>query len=337
MTGSGKLALSLALAFLALSFFPREALATPSAKLTYSRGPGAEVCPDEADLRKAVAARLGYDPFFPWAKKTIEADITRGKRGFHGEVKVIDAAGLVRGARSLDATSQDCADIVRALALAISIALDDLGVDEPDAKGSVPPAAAEPEPTPAPEPEPAPVVAAPTPPPSTAPPPSARPLVPAVWIAPVLSFGSAPAPAFGFHADFELRYGLAFVDLEVQADVPAAGGTSPEGQVRTFLVLGSIAPCVSWPKPFFGCALLSSGGFQETGIDLASPVTQSAPFLAAGGRIGVQVPLLTRYFLVAHGDAQGVLTRHTVQIDGMQAYSMPVLLGRIGVGAGVRF
>jgi hypothetical protein len=237
----------------------------------------------------------------------------------------------VRGARSLDATSQDCADIVRALALAISIALDDLGVDEPDAKGSVSPA---PAPAPEPEPEPEPV---PAPEPAPAPKPKPALVVPAVWVAPVLSFGSAPAPAFGFHADFELRYGLAFVDLEVQADVPAAGGASPEGQVRTFLVLGSIAPCVSWPKPFFGCALLSAGGFQETGVDLASPVSQSAPFLAAGGRIGVQIPFLTRYFLVAHGDALGVLTRHTVLIDGMPAYPQPVLIGRIGAGAGVRF
>jgi hypothetical protein len=53
--------------------------------------------------------------------------------------------------------------------------------------------------------------------------------------------------------------------------------------------------------------------------------------------VGVEIPFLGRYFLVAHGDALGVLTRHSVQIDGMTAFTVPSLLGRVGVGAGVRF
>jgi hypothetical protein len=33
------------------------------------------VCPDEPALRKAVAARVGYDPFFPWAEQTVVVQI----------------------------------------------------------------------------------------------------------------------------------------------------------------------------------------------------------------------------------------------------------------------
>lgn len=36
-------------------------MASPSSRLVYVRGRGAETCPDEAALRAAVAARLGYD------------------------------------------------------------------------------------------------------------------------------------------------------------------------------------------------------------------------------------------------------------------------------------
>src|SRR5579859_7764190 len=99
--------------------------ASPSAKLTYVRGSGAEKCPDEGALRKAVATRLGYDPFFPWATTTVVAEVTASRRGFHGQVQILDEHGDLRGRRALDATSGDCADMVRALALAISIAVDD--------------------------------------------------------------------------------------------------------------------------------------------------------------------------------------------------------------------
>jgi hypothetical protein len=53
----------------------RWAYATPSARLVYSRGHGAESCPDEHALREAVAARVGYDPFFPrWSALLFRAD-----------------------------------------------------------------------------------------------------------------------------------------------------------------------------------------------------------------------------------------------------------------------
>src|SRR4051812_40160467 len=43
----------------------------PAARLVYARAPGTESCADEATLRRAVAARVGYDPFFPFAKQTV--------------------------------------------------------------------------------------------------------------------------------------------------------------------------------------------------------------------------------------------------------------------------
>ncbi len=53
------------------------AAAAPTGRLVYSRAPGAESCADEATLRRSVAARVGYDPFFPWAKRTVVANLAR--------------------------------------------------------------------------------------------------------------------------------------------------------------------------------------------------------------------------------------------------------------------
>jgi hypothetical protein len=337
--------LSVAIAF-GLLLSAKTARAAPSAKLTYSRGPGAEICPDEGELRKAVAARLGYDPFFPWATKTIEASVTRGKKGFHGEVKVIDAAGMVRGARALDATSQDCTDIVRALALAISIALDDLGVDTPNVASTnvlEPLPAPSPATLPGPEKPPSPSDALAKPAPDS-PAPVAAPsspgshsrLEPGLWVAPGVSFGTAPSTAVGLQIDVRLRYALFSADAELHADLPASGGNTAD-LVRTYLVVGSLVPCVHWPGPLFGCAVLSAGTFQETGINLAVPRSEGAPYLAAGARIGVEIPVFTRYFLVAHGDALGVVVRHVVQVDGHTAFSLPGLVGQLAVGGGVYF
>src|SRR5438132_1381316 len=48
---------------IALAFVTTPVLARRSARLVYSRAPQAESCPVEADLRSAVATRLGYEPF----------------------------------------------------------------------------------------------------------------------------------------------------------------------------------------------------------------------------------------------------------------------------------
>lgn len=45
----------------AMVFVAPSAEASPSARLVYVRGAGAEACPDEATLRGAVKQRLGYD------------------------------------------------------------------------------------------------------------------------------------------------------------------------------------------------------------------------------------------------------------------------------------
>ena len=110
------------------SLLSSTALASPAARITYQRDSGAESCPDETVLRRAVNDRLGYDPFFDPlvrnAEQTIVARITSQAGGLRGEVHLLDETGSVRGSRELRAPSAQCAELVSRMALAISIAVD---------------------------------------------------------------------------------------------------------------------------------------------------------------------------------------------------------------------
>jgi len=111
-------------AALAVVCVSRASFAFPTSRLTYARGSGAEACPDETAVRQAVAARLGYDPFFPSAEKTIVARIVRTKDELRATVELVDEHGLMRGVRELKASAGQCGELVATMALAISIAID---------------------------------------------------------------------------------------------------------------------------------------------------------------------------------------------------------------------
>ena len=82
-----------------LALATRSARASPSAKLVYVRGAGADARPAEAALRKAVAIRLGYDPFLAAAQKTVIAQVTRTSEGYRARVQIVDDDGKARGER----------------------------------------------------------------------------------------------------------------------------------------------------------------------------------------------------------------------------------------------
>jgi hypothetical protein len=74
----------------ALLSFASRAGASPTARLVYVRGDGADACPDEASLKHAVATRLGYDPFRPFVPITLFVEVHREAGQFVGSVKVVD-------------------------------------------------------------------------------------------------------------------------------------------------------------------------------------------------------------------------------------------------------
>ena len=62
--------------------------AEPAGRLVYDRGPGAEACPDEMALRRAVGARLGEDPFDPRLSRTFRLTIAIAGARLRGVVEL---------------------------------------------------------------------------------------------------------------------------------------------------------------------------------------------------------------------------------------------------------
>ena len=91
-------------------FHASPAAAAPTARLVYSRTADAMSCPNEDVLRKAVAARVGYDPFFAWAPRTVVANLAREGNAYVAAVDLIDEQGLAHGARALrtEARARTC-------------------------------------------------------------------------------------------------------------------------------------------------------------------------------------------------------------------------------------
>lgn len=327
-------ATAIGLAMLSL-LVARTASASPSAKLVYVRGAGAEACPPEAELRKAVAVRIGYDPFFPVAQKTVVAQLARAPGGYRGRVQIVGDDGTLRGERELATKGDDCGELTAAIALAVSVALDDL--DEP--APSAPPAA---EPAPEPAPEPPPPVAAPIEPPVRAAerpapaPERAAPIGFALAGGPTVVAGSAPAPAPGIALAGSLRFGWASVRLDARADLPVGEGLVPNGRLTTNEVVALASFCVRGKVPF-ACAGGGTGLFASRTEGLAQPASDEAVVALAAAKAGVDVAIGRALFLEPFVDLGANLTRHRVEVDGREVYAMPPVWGAGGILFGMNF
>lgn len=105
-------------------------------RLDFENRSGAS-CPDVATLTRSVSARLGYDPFSNSASDVLLVSIQGEKRGgLRGEIRW--GAGVRHGdARSIDSKSGNCVQLMEALALTMSMAIDPLKAT--DLRATAPP------------------------------------------------------------------------------------------------------------------------------------------------------------------------------------------------------
>jgi hypothetical protein len=307
---------SLALVFAALVAVlllgsERTARAGASAHLVYLRGPGAEQCPGEQAVRAAVSARLGYDPFFAWAHDALFVDVTRTGGAFHVELKLVDADNLQRGARSLTVKGTDCAAVIDAMALTISLTID------PDSltRGPQPPpqeqAAEPPPPPPLPPPEP------PVPPPPP-PPPAPSPVHAYLGVGVGVSFGAAPEAAAEGTLFAGVRWQAWSLDLEGRVDLPATGhgsGVASDVAVQSWIGAGSLVPCLHLGA-VYGCGVVSVGELTAKSVGGATnPETNGALWAAAGPRVGVELEVSPSVALRAWAEVLVSLTHNTLNLD----------------------
>jgi len=313
------------------------ALAAPSARLVYVREPGAEVCADEAGLRRAVAARLGYDPFFPWAKVTVVTSVRKDAGAYRAEVTLVDEAGVSRGKREVTSQGDDCAPLVGALALTISLALDPLSLASGPAAVEARPGVPEPPREPAPPPPPVvvarstvepPVAVAPGPPPA----PSWRGFA---GIAAFGSYGITPSVAIGGAFHGQVQRGPWSLGLEARADAPSSVPVPSGGRVQAWLAQGTLLGC-GQVAFVVGCGLVSGGPLVASGVGLAVSHTRVLPYAAVGPRLGVAWPVGTRVLLEGFAQVAFALPPRALQVDGVTASTQPVAGGTLGAAVSAR-
>jgi hypothetical protein len=216
-------------------------------RLGWTRGDGASECPSEAELARAVEARLHRQPFSDAAVRTIEGNVTHAGDVWRAELRVRDGNGIVVGSRNLETTGTDCAALAAAATLAVVLTIDPNAPLAEEAAATPSVAAAAPS---------APPVSSATPPasasaatPSSAPPalppppcPACRKPVPRIGVSlsAVSAFGLLPKTAFG--AELDGHFGFRHAELSVGLRL-LPGADTADGHLGFSLGTGSAAGC----------------------------------------------------------------------------------------------
>ena len=301
-------------------------------QLRYARDAGDASCPDEAALRAQVVERLGYDPFRDDAPTAIVATIRRGPTGRRAETRLYDGAGRELGVRQLSSPHDDCVEIASAMALAISVAIDQIALARSIA--TVPAAAATP-----PQPPPAP----PLPPPpatprtaTTAPAPRPQPasafrdLGLDAQLGVLATTGFGPGPTCGATLGVRVSHGALSIAIAARVDLPQAVAFR-DGIVVALPIAGDIEPCLRLGR--VALCLLGTFGVRRawaSGYAAANLVLDS-PLVAFGARLGWEHPIGGRFALRWRADAQLVTSQLALWIDGEVAWRSPPLTASVGV------
>jgi hypothetical protein len=311
----------------------RSAGATAASRLVYARSDAAARCPDEQALRTAVKQRLGYDPFFPWAERTIVIDVGENAGKLRARLESIDADGIARGQRELDAAVDDCAELIASLAIAISITLDPMAAAPENAKTEPPAPPDEPPP-------PAPAVV-PPPPRHDAPSrevPRAAPSA-TTWAArlgPLVAVGAEPGASLGGRAGVVATRGSLGAFAEMRVDAPSSIGAPSGGSAHSMLWGASLGPCLR--EGFAsGCALLFAGSLYAYGSGLERSRGESMFYAAAGARLEGTFALFSKIDVVLHVDGLKTLTEATLTLRNQEAWRTPGFSAAAGAAASIRF
>jgi hypothetical protein len=336
--------------FLAAILLTARLLAAPppgrTARLAYVRGHGAEQCPDERAFRDAVETRLGYAPWSDAATRSIAVIVQQAGGALRGDVTMTDAAGAVTGTRQLTAAGNDCVELVTAMALAISIAIDPDVVFRPVPPPAAPPTAAAPGAIPSASASPRPahvaslplpsVLAEPLPAAVAAPAPASRPIRWHLGVSGFFAGGTSPGVTGGVAVQAGLRWTALSATLEGRADVPTTAPVTGGGVVRAGLLAADVVPCFHL-GPVAACGLGTFGALRGVGADVARPRDDATPFVALGGRLGAELRFDRTFSAGIHGDLSATLTPTTLVVDGRGVWTTPRASATLGAGVTAHF
>jgi hypothetical protein len=106
-------------------------LAVDHFHLDSRREAGAEDCPDEQQLQRSVAERLGSNPFTSDATKTVAVRWKSQGGVLSSELTVTNETGSAAGSKKLTSTAKSCDELAASTALALALIIDPLSITRP--------------------------------------------------------------------------------------------------------------------------------------------------------------------------------------------------------------
>lgn len=306
-------------------------LAFPSSRLAYTRAAGAEHCPDEEAVRGEVRNRLGYDPFVATSDRTITVVIALDGERLEGRAELVDASGSLRGLREFSTSPDRCDDLVHAIALSISIAIDPASAETG--------AALQPEKTPPTyaESEPNPVLGQETP--GTQGQAIGRELEWEVGLGAFGSVGTAPGPLprLGGLLSGAVRRRALSLTLELRGELPGAAPSEQREFVSSLVELRML-PCIEMGHGLSACGVASPGRLFLSGPS-AEPRAKSggAWVLGLGARLALEWPISSFLALGWHADLLANLLPVRVESDGVYLWDSSAVSASLGMRVAVHF
>ena len=286
-------------------------MADAGARLEYVRGAGAEACPDEREIRDAVTARLGHDPFSDQADRVLSCRIDADGPGLRALIVERGTRGDVAGVRALDTRDGSCRDLTPALLLVLSLAA-------ARAREAAPPL-----PT-------APVVHA-----TATPAPAPAPAAPRPRLAVEVGAGlfaaeaSLPGPSLGGMASIGIARGRGALALDIAGEAPRSLALAG-GRVTVSRASAALVPCRRFGS-LIGCALGAAGLVRGEGEGIPQARAATGPWLGVGGRLGARIPLGPALVIEAHADAMVPVLRTRLLVGEAAVWTTPPAAGSIGL------
>jgi hypothetical protein len=312
-------------------------------------------CSDEAEFRRSVAHRIGYDPFRDDAPLNVRVRVGGAANAVDGHVEWRKANGMLMGERRFVAKDGNCAKLLTEMSFAVGLQIDLLRPKAPAPAGTVAAGTAaggaearstpgsgntsvsaeQPATIKGSEPNEKPSIATREKPSvATEPKPETQAWSPrwSMWLGggPSLAWRLSPSLTADGRLFLGIRRGNLSLELGAEATYPSSERRWDGSGFRQHLVGGTLALCGhhAW---FSACGLGRGNAVLVTGVGVDNPRSPAGFVVQAGGRLAASFPLHGDWCWGGHVDGVALLTPSRVVLNDARVWDMP----RLGVLAGM--
>jgi hypothetical protein len=290
--------------------------------LDFDIDPTHTACNDEGLFRRAVAERVGYDPFRESADHKIEIHTTETQRGLIGSISWRDFAGRIEGERNFDSPGADCTALLNNMAFAVALQIqlfDSMRVAEPLKA----------------EPEVKPQVVQRL---ATRKPAARESNTSVVRRRPYVTFGFGteigagllPHPNWMGALQASLNQGNLALKLGSEISLPQTWQQAAGSGFRSHLYIFSVAPCYLH-GPVSICAIGRVGALSIQGLGVDEPRHSSGTAGWLGLRVGADLPIATHWRFSWQADAARNVSGYAVTLNEAPVWAVPMFAVTTGV------